>query len=82
MQHSDKSLEWAIYSALTYTLFLAAMRAMILVEASFSAIVILCILHGCNNKEVNYGNGNMIKTEEKLMSNTHSKSISMAHKKI
>lgn len=45
---SIKSLEWAMYSALTYTLFLAAMRSVILVGASFSAIV---ILHSCNNKE-------------------------------
>ena len=48
MQSSDKSLEWAMYSALTYTLFLAAMRAVILVGASFSAIV---KLHNCKNRK-------------------------------
>ena len=47
MQTSDKSLEWLMYSALTYILFFAAMRAVILVGASFSAIV---ILHNCNHK--------------------------------
>lgn len=47
LQASAKSLEWAMYTALTYTLFLAALRAVILVGASFSAIV---ILHGCNKK--------------------------------
>ncbi len=46
MQTSVKSLEGAMYSALTYTLFLAALRAVILVGASFSAIV---TLHSCNN---------------------------------
>ncbi|MGV8059170.1 MAG: hypothetical protein AB2L12_14290 [Smithellaceae bacterium] len=45
-QSSEKSLEWDIYNALTYTLFFAAMRAVILVGASFSAII---ILHGCNS---------------------------------
>jgi hypothetical protein len=48
IQPSEKSLEWSIYNALTYTLFLAAMRAVILVGASFSAIV---ILHSCNNNK-------------------------------
>ena len=48
MKASTKSLEWAMYTALTYTLFLAAMRSVILVGSSFSAIV---ILHSCNNKE-------------------------------
>jgi hypothetical protein len=46
-QPTAKSLEWAMYTALTYTLFLAAMRAVILVGASFFAIV---TLHQCNNK--------------------------------
>lgn len=46
LQTSAKSLEGAMYTALTYTLFLAALRAVILVGASFSAIV---ILHNCNN---------------------------------
>jgi hypothetical protein len=48
MQPSVKYLESAMYTALTYTLFLAALRAVILVGASFSAIV---ILHNCNNGE-------------------------------
>jgi hypothetical protein len=48
MQPSDKSLELAMYTALTYTLFLAALRAVILVGASFFAIV---ALHQSNNKE-------------------------------
>jgi hypothetical protein len=48
MQPSDKSLELAMYTALTYTLFLAALRAVILVGASFFAIV---ALHQCTNKE-------------------------------
>ena len=46
MRLSIKSLESAIYTALTYTLFLAAMRDVILVGASFSAIV---KLHNCKN---------------------------------
>ena len=37
-----------MYTALTYTLFFAAMRSVILVGASFSAIV---ILHNCKNKK-------------------------------
>jgi hypothetical protein len=45
---SIKSFESAIYTALTYTLFFAAMRAVILVGASFSAIV---ILHNCKNRK-------------------------------
>jgi len=48
MQPSTKSLELAMYTALTYTLFLAALRAVILVGASFFAIV---SLHRCNSKE-------------------------------
>ena len=48
MQPSAKSLELAMYTALTYTLFLAALRAVILVGASFFAIV---ALHQSNNKE-------------------------------
>ncbi|PKN51018.1 MAG: hypothetical protein CVU55_14240 [Deltaproteobacteria bacterium HGW-Deltaproteobacteria-13] len=48
MRLSIKSFESAIYTALTYTLFLAAMRSVILVGASFSAIV---ILHNCKNKK-------------------------------
>jgi len=47
LQPSEKSLETAMYTALTYTLFLAALRAVILVGASFFAIV---TLHHCNNK--------------------------------
>jgi hypothetical protein len=47
IQPSVNSLEWAMYTALTYSVFLAALRAVILVGASFSAIV---ILHGWNNK--------------------------------
>jgi hypothetical protein len=45
---SIKSFESAMYTALTYTLFFAAMRSVILVGASFSAIV---ILHNCKNKK-------------------------------
>ena len=48
LQPSVQSLERSMYSALTYTLFFAALRAVILVGASFSAIV---ILHNCNHKE-------------------------------
>jgi hypothetical protein len=48
MRLSVKSFESAMYTALTYTLFLAAMRAVILVGASFSAIV---TLHNCKNKK-------------------------------
>jgi hypothetical protein len=48
MRLSIKSLESAIYTALTYTLFFAAMRAVILVGASFSAIV---KLHNCQNRK-------------------------------
>lgn len=47
IQPSIKSLERAMYTALTYTIFLAALRAVVLVGASFSAIVIL----QCNNKD-------------------------------
>ncbi len=47
LQPSAKSLELAMYAALTYTIFLAALRAVILVGASFFAIV---ALHQCNNK--------------------------------
>ncbi len=39
LQPSIKSLELAMYTALTYTLFFASLRAVILVGASFSAIV-------------------------------------------
>ncbi len=46
MRLSIKSLESAIYTALTYTIFFAAMRSVILVGASFSAIV---TLHNCKN---------------------------------
>ena len=42
------SFESAMYTALTYTLFFAAMRAVILVGASFAAIV---KLHQCNHKD-------------------------------
>ncbi|MGP8152901.1 MAG: hypothetical protein ACLQBQ_01990 [Smithella sp.] len=42
------SFEFAMYTALTYTLFFAALRAVILVGASFSAIV---ALHNCKNKQ-------------------------------
>jgi hypothetical protein len=45
---SVKSFELAMYTALTYTLFFAAMRSVILVGASFSAIV---ILHNCRNRK-------------------------------
>lgn len=48
MQTSVKSFERAMYTALTYTLFFAALRAVILVGASFAAIV---ILHSCKQKE-------------------------------
>jgi hypothetical protein len=48
LQPSIKSLEPAMYTALTYTIFFAAMRAVILVGASFSAIV---TLHSCNNNK-------------------------------
>jgi len=48
MRLSIKSFESAMYTALTYTLFLAAMRAVILVGASFSAIV---TLHNCKNRK-------------------------------
>jgi hypothetical protein len=48
MRLSVKSFESAMYTALTYTLFFAAMRAVILVGASFSAIV---KLHNCKNKK-------------------------------
>ena len=48
MRLSIKSFESAMYTALTYTLFLAAMRAVILVGASFSAIV---TLHNCQNRK-------------------------------
>jgi hypothetical protein len=48
MKSSIKSLELGMYTALTYTLFLAALRSVILVGASFSAIV---ILHGCNKEK-------------------------------
>jgi hypothetical protein len=48
MRLSIKSFESAMYTALTYTLFLAAMRAVILVGASFSAIV---KLHNCKNRK-------------------------------
>jgi hypothetical protein len=48
MQPTIKSLEWAMYTALTYTLFFASLRAVILVGASFFAIV---ALHQCNNKD-------------------------------
>jgi hypothetical protein len=40
------SFESAMYTALTYTLFFAAMRAVILVGASFAAII---KLHNCKN---------------------------------
>lgn len=43
---SIKPFESAMYTALTYTLFFAAMRAVILVGASFAAIV---KLHNCKN---------------------------------
>jgi hypothetical protein len=43
---SIKSFESAMYTALTYTLFFASLRAVILVGASFFAIV---ALHRCNN---------------------------------
>jgi hypothetical protein len=46
MRLSVKSFESAMYTALTYTLFFATMRAVILVGASFSAIV---KLHNCKN---------------------------------
>jgi hypothetical protein len=42
------SFESAMYTALTYTLFFASMRALILVGASFFAIV---ALHQCNQKD-------------------------------
>ena len=48
LQTSIKSLEPAMYTALTYTIFFAAMRAVYLVGASFSAIV---TLHSCNNNK-------------------------------
>ena len=48
MRLSVKSFESTMYTALTYTLFFAAMRAVILVGASFSAIV---KLHNCKNKK-------------------------------
>jgi hypothetical protein len=48
MRLSVKSFESAMYTALTYTLFFAAMRAVILVGASFSAIV---KLHNCQNRK-------------------------------
>ncbi len=44
MRLSINSFGASMYTALTYTLFFAAMRAVILVSASFSAIV---ILHNC-----------------------------------
>jgi len=47
MQPSIRYLEPAMYTALTYTLFFAALRSVILVGASFSAIV---TLHNCKNK--------------------------------
>ena len=46
VQPSTASLELAMYVALTYTLFFAALRSVILVGASFFAII---ILHKCNN---------------------------------
>ena len=46
LQPSPKRLEYAMYTALTYTLFFAALRAVVLVGASFSAIV---ALHQCNH---------------------------------
>lgn len=49
IQPSVKSLEWAMYTALTYTLFFASLRAVILVGASFFAIV---ALHQCNEKNL------------------------------
>jgi len=48
LQPATKPMEWAMYTALTYTIFLAALRAVILVGASFFAIV---ALHQRNNKE-------------------------------
>jgi len=42
---SAPSLELAMYSALTYTLFFASLRAVLLVGDSFAAIV---VLHKCN----------------------------------
>jgi hypothetical protein len=48
MRLSINSFGSSMYTALTYTLFFAAMRAVILVGASFSAIV---ILHNCKNKK-------------------------------
>ncbi|PKN52537.1 MAG: hypothetical protein CVU55_04650 [Deltaproteobacteria bacterium HGW-Deltaproteobacteria-13] len=50
LQPSIKHLESAIYTALTYTIFFAAMRSVILVGASFSAIV---ILHNCKKNQKN-----------------------------
>jgi len=46
MQSSIKHFETAMYTALTYTLFFASLRSVILVGASFSAIV---TLHNCKN---------------------------------
>jgi hypothetical protein len=48
MRLSIKSFEATMYTALTYTIFFAAMRSVILVGASFSAIV---ILHNCKNRK-------------------------------
>jgi hypothetical protein len=44
-QTSASSLESAMYTALTYTLFFASLRAVLLVGHSFIAIV---VLHNCN----------------------------------
>lgn len=51
MQPTTETLELMMYTALTYTLFFASLRSVILVGASFFAIVVLhkCNHNGCHN---------------------------------